>query len=171
MGWSLHLAWPAGDRCGRRWDPDMLRQPGQALRRDIGVHDDQLGVLQQVLTALQKGGSHMLVDFHVGYRQCHIPLLVGQEQVGGGGRAGHLEALGDVDAQLSAGGGDLLGVQVVAEGGDHPHVQAQKAHVVGDVPAHAAQTHPHAPGLESRSTGTSDGQPPMSMLTPPTTVT
>ena len=28
-----------------------------------------------------------------------------------------------------------------------------------------------APGLESRSTGTSDGQPPMSMLTPPTTVT
>ena len=74
-------------------------------------------------------------------------MLVGDEQIGGGGPAGHRQAVGDVDAQLPAGGGDALGVHVVAEGGEHAHVHPQQGHVVGDVPPHAPQAHAHLAGV------------------------
>ena len=91
----------------------------------------------------QKGGGDMLIDLHVADRQGHVPVPVGDEQIGGGGPAGHGEALADVDAQLAAGGGDTLGVHIVAEGGEHPHVQPHQSHVVGDVAPHAPQAHAH----------------------------
>ena len=89
----------------------------------------------------------MGVDLHVGHGQGHIPPLVGNEEVGGGGGLLHLEGLGDINAQLSAGGGDLLGVQVVPEGGEEPHVHPQKAHVVGNVAPHAPQADAHPAGI------------------------
>ena len=76
-----------------------------------------------------------------------ISPLVGNEEVGGGGGLLHLEGLGDINAQLSAGGGDLLGVQVVPEGGEEPHVHPQKAHVVGNVAPHAPQADAHPAGI------------------------
>ena len=119
----------------------------------------------------QKGGGDMLIDLHVADRQGHVPVPVGDEQIGGGGPAGHGEALADVDAQLAAGGGDTLGVHIVAEGGEHPHVQPHQSHVVGDVAPHAPQAMRTWPGLESAATSSPWGRPPMSMLTPPTTTT
>ena len=79
----------------------------------------------------------MRVDLHVAHRQGHVPPLVRDEEIGGGGRAGNLEGLGDVDAQLSAGGGELLGVQIVAKGGEQAHIHPQKRHIVGDVAPYA----------------------------------
>ena len=69
-------------------------------------------------------------------------------------------------------GRQLLGVHIVAEGGQQPHIQPQQAHVVGDVPAHAARAHPHPAGVGVLVPPVPHaGQPPMSMFTPPTTVT
>ena len=115
----------------------------------------------------QKGGGDMLIDLHVADRQGHVPVPVGDEQIGGGGPAGHGEALADVDAQLAAGGGDTLGVHIVAEGGEHPHVQPHQSHVVGDVAPHAPRLMRTWPGLESAATSSPWGRPPMSRLTPP----
>ena len=55
--------------------------------------------------------------------------------------------LGDIDAQLAAHRRQLLGVHIVAEGCQQPHIQPHQAHVVGDVPAYAAGAHPHPAGV------------------------
>ena len=57
------------------------------------------------------------------------------------------QTLADVDAQLSAAGGDALGVHIVPEGGEQPHVHPQQSQVVGDVPPHAPQAHANLAGV------------------------
>ena len=136
-----------GDRVGKDRHRAVLCQIGDALRGNIGVDHQHLAAGQQLLPLREQLGCQMAVDVHVTDRQQHVALLVVDEEISGGVPLRDHRGLGDVDAQFPAAGGDLLGVQVVAEGGDHPHVQAQKAHVVGDVPAHAAQTHPHRTGV------------------------
>ena len=125
----------------------VRRDPGQGRLGDVGVADDQPGVVQKRLLAGQELGGQVVVDLHVGHGQLHIPLFVGEEEVGGGGSAGHLQAVGQVNAQLDAGGGDFLSIYVVPQGGDHAYIQPQQGHVVGDVAAHAAQAHPHPAGV------------------------
>ena len=61
--------------------------------------------------------------------------------------AGNYRRLGDVNAQLAAHGRQLLGIHIVAEGRDQAHIQSQKAHVVGNVAAHAAGTHAYGAGI------------------------
>src|SRR5699024_4182365 len=107
-------------------------QPGDGLLRDVGVHDDELGVVQKGGPGGQVGRGHVAVDVHVADRQLHVPVGPRQEEIGGGGRSGDLQGLADVDAQLAAGGGQLLGGHVVAEGGEQPDVGPQQAQVVGD---------------------------------------
>ena len=109
------------------------------------------------LAGVEEGRGQVAVDLHVADRQGHVPVRLGEEEVGGGGAAGHLEGLADVDAQLAAGGGDALGVEIVAEGGEQPGVYTQKAHVVGDVPAHAAQADAHRAGIGILSHQLSEG--------------
>ena len=92
-------------------------------------------------------GRQVLVNLHVADGQGHVPPLVVDEEVGGGPPAGDDGGLGDVDAQLPAAGGQLLGVQVVPEGGQQPHVQAQQGHVVGDVPPYTPQGGVYGPGV------------------------
>ena len=89
----------------------------------------------------------MLVDFHIADGQRHIALFIGDEEISGGAALGDDGGLGDVDAQFAAAGGDLLGVDIVAEHRHHPDVHAQQGHVVGDVPAYAAGAHPHPAGV------------------------
>ena len=136
-----------GHRVGEDGHLAVLRQIRDALLGDVGVDDDHLAAGEQPLPLGEQVGRQAAVDVHVADRQPHIALLVVDEEVGGGAPLRDHRGLGDVDAKLPAAGGDLLGVQVVAEGCDQPHVQPQQAHVVGDVPAHAPQAHPHGPGV------------------------
>ena len=52
-----------------------------------------------------------------------------------------------VDAGLGADGAQKLAVGVVTAGGEHPHIRAQKAQIVGDIPAHAAGAHADKTGV------------------------
>ena len=83
----------------------------------------------------------MLADVHIADGQGHVPVGAGEEQVGGGGPAGHRPCLGDVDAQLGAACGDALGVEVIPQSGEQPHIAVQQGHVVGDISAHTPQGH------------------------------
>ena len=89
----------------------------------------------------------MPVDLHIRHRHRHVSAAVGDKEVGGGGPARHAQGLGEINAQLPAGGRNALGVGVVPEDGDHPGVQPQQGHVVGNVPAHTAETHPYPAGV------------------------
>ena len=95
----------------------------------------------------RKAGVTCSIDLHIAYRQGHISLFVGDEQVGGGGRTRYRQALADVDAQLSAAGGNTLGVHIVPKGGEHPHIHPQQRQVVGDVSPHASQAHADLAGV------------------------
>ena len=89
----------------------------------------------------------MLIDPHIRHGQLHVPLRPGQVQVGGCGPAGDLQGVADVDAQLAAGGGHLLGGHIVAKGGEQMDLRPQQGQVVGDVPPDAAQAHAHLTGV------------------------
>ena len=89
----------------------------------------------------------MLVDFHIADGQRHVALFIGDEEISGGAALGDDGGLGDVDAQLSAAGGDFLGVDIVPEYRQQTDVHAQQGHVVGDVAAHAAKAHPYHTGV------------------------
>ena len=58
--------------------------------------------------------------------------------------------MAQVDAQSGAGGGHPLSVKVVAIGGQEPYIQTHEAHVVGNVPSHAAQRHTDPTGVGIR---------------------
>ena len=77
-------------------------------------------------------------------------MLVRDVEIGGARLPRHAQAPGQVDAELGAGGRDPLGVEIVAQDGDHARVEAEQRHVVGDVPPHAAEAHPHAAGVGVR---------------------
>ena len=113
-----------GDRVGEEGDPAVLRQPLQGRLGDVGVRDHQLGVGEKGGPGLEKGGGQVVVDLHVRDGQLHVPVGPGQVQVGGGGPVGDLEGLTDVDAQFTAGGGELLGGHVVPKGGEKPGLYA-----------------------------------------------
>ena len=136
-----------GHRIGKEGDLAVLRQPGNGRLRDVGVHHHQLGVVQQGGPGAEKGRGHVVVDLHVRHRQLHVPLRPGDVEVGGGGSAGDLQSVADVDAQLAAGGGHPLGLHVVAKGGEQVDLRPQQGQVVGDVPPHAPQAHPHPAGV------------------------
>ena len=141
------LGLSGGDRICKDRSFTVLRHPGNALRREVGVQHHHLAAVQQLAAAGQHPGGEILVNVHVRHGQLHISGLIVDEQVGGGVATGDHRRLGDVDAQLAAYCRQLLGVHVVAEGRDQPHIQAHEAHVVGDVPAHAAGAHAHGTGI------------------------
>ena len=136
-----------GHRVGKQGGGTVIRQPLNALGGDVGVQHHRLTGVQQRLPLGQHLRGQVLVDFHIADGQGHVALFVGDEEVGGGAALGNDGGLGDVDAQFAAAGCDLLGVDIVAEHRHHPDVHAQQGHVVGDVPAHAAQAHPHHAGV------------------------
>ena len=136
-----------GHRVGKQGGGTVIRQPLNALGGDVGVQHHRLTGVQQRLPLGEQLRSQVLVDFHIADGQRHIALFIGDEEISGGAALGDDGGLGDVDAQFAAAGGDLLGVDIVAEHRHHPDVHAQQGHVVGDVPAHAAQAHPHHAGV------------------------
>ena len=136
-----------GDRVGEDGHGHMFAQPGNGLLRNVGVHHHQLGVVEHAQPAGQIVRGDMAEDFHIVEGQRHFSVRVGDEQVGGTGSAGHLQGVGDVDAQLAAGGGHRVGEVVIPHGGKEGDLQPHKGHVVGDVPAHAPHGHPHLPGV------------------------
>ena len=136
-----------GYRIGEDGQLDVVRQPGDGFRRNVGVHYNKLGVLQQLGPARQESGGDVVIDLHIAHRQGHVSLFIGDEQVSGGGRPRYREALTDVDAQLAAAGGDPLGVHVVPKGGEQPHVHPKQGHVVGNISPHTPQAHPHPAGV------------------------
>ena len=136
-----------GHGVGKNRGVAVIRQPCDALRREVGVDDHHLTALQQLLAPRQHTGRQIPIDVHIRHRQLHIPLLVVDEKIGGGVTAGDHRGLGDIDAQLAAHRRQLLGVHIVAEGCQQPHIQPHQAHVVGDVPAYAAGAHPHPAGV------------------------
>ena len=125
----------------------MVRQILNALGGQVGVQHHRLTGVQQRLPLGQHLRGQVLVDFHIADGQRHIALFVGDEEIGRGAAIWNHRGLGDVDAQLSAAGGDFLGVDIVAEHRQQTDVHAQQSHVVGDVAAHAAQAHPHHTGV------------------------
>ena len=58
--------------------------------------------------------------------------------------------MAQVDAQLRAGGGYPLPVEIIAVGCQEPYIQTHQTHVVGDIPAHAAQRHTDPAGIGVR---------------------
>ena len=58
--------------------------------------------------------------------------------------------MAQVDAQLGAGGCHLGTVGIVTVGGEQPHIRAQQAQVVGNVPAHAPKAHGDPAGVGVR---------------------
>ena len=136
-----------GHRVGKQGGGAVIRQPLNALGGDVGVQYHRLTGVQQRLPLGEHLGGHMLVDLHIADGQRHVALFIGDEEISGGAALGDDGGLGDVDAQLSAAGGDFLGIDIVAEHRHHPDIHAQQRHVVGDVPPHAAQAHPHHAGV------------------------
>ena len=125
----------------------MVRQVLDALGGDVGVQYHRLAGVQQGQPLGEHLGGQVLVDLHIADGQGHVALFVGDEEVGGGAALGNDGGLGDVNAQLPAACCNLLGVNVVSEHRQHPNVHTQQGHVVGNVPAHAPQTHPHHAGV------------------------
>ena len=125
----------------------VFRHPSHRFRRQIGVQHHHLAAVQQLAAALQHLRREMVVNVHVRHRQLHVAALVVDEEVGGGVPAGDHRRLGNVYAQLAAHRRQLLGVHIVAESREQPHVQPQQAHVVGDVAPHAAGAHAHGAGV------------------------
>ena len=136
-----------GYRVGKQGRSAVIRQILNALGGQVGVQHHRLTGVQQRLPLGQQLRSQVLVDFHIADGQRHVALFIGDEEVGGGAALGDDRGLGDVDAQLSAAGGNLLGVDIVAEHRQQTDVHAQQRHVVGDVPPHAAKAHPHNAGV------------------------
>ena len=125
----------------------MVRQILNALGGQVGVQHHRLTGVQQGQPLGEHLGGHVLVDLHIADGQGHVAPLVGDEEVGGGAALGNDGGLGDVDAQFAAAGGDLLGVDVVAEYRQQTDVHAQQGHVVSNIPPHAAQAHPYHTGV------------------------
>ena len=126
----------------------MIHQILDAFGGDVGVQHHRLTGVQQCLPlGGEHLGGHVLVNLHIADGQSHVALFVGDKEVGGGAALRDDGRLGDVDPQFAAAGGDLLGVDVVSEHRQHPNVHAQQGHVVGNVPAHTAQAHPHHAGV------------------------
>ena len=136
-----------GDRVCKDGNPYILRQPAEALLRKVGVHHQQLACLQHPPALGQDLGGQVPVDVHVVDGQHHVTVLVGNEKIGGGPLPGEHRRVGDVDAQLPAYGLHLLGVHILAEGGDELHIHPHKTHVVGDVAAYPAGGEQHPPGV------------------------
>ena len=136
-----------GHRVGKQGGGAVARQVLDALGGDVGVQYHCLAGVQQGQPLGQHLRGQVLVDLHIADGQGHVALFVGDEEVGGGAALGNHRGLGNVDAQFAAAGGDLLGVDIVAEHRHHPDVHAQQGHVVGDVPPHAAQAHPYHTGV------------------------
>ena len=89
----------------------------------------------------------MLIDIHVREGKAHIPVLIGDKEVGGSGSSRNAKRLAQVNSQLAAGGGNFLGIQIIAQNGYHPGVNPQEGHVVGDVSPHTAQAHVNLAGV------------------------
>ena len=136
-----------GHRVGKQGGGTVIRQPLNALGGDVGVQHHRLTGVQQRLPLGQHLRGQVLVDFHIADGQGHVALFVGDEEVGGGAALRDHRGLGDVDAQLPAACGDLLSIDIVTEYRQQTDVHAQQGHIVGNVPAHAAQAHPHHAGI------------------------
>ena len=137
----------SGDRVGENGDGHRLGQILDALFGDVGIQHDHLAGGQQLLPSGQNLGRQVEVDVHVADGQGHVSVFIVDEKIGGGAPAGNDGGMGGVDAKLRAAGRDLLGVEIVSEHGQKPHVQPKEAHVVGDVASHAAQAHAHGTGI------------------------
>ena len=132
-----------GHRVSEQGSGAVIHQILDAFGGDVGVQHHRLTGVQQCLPLGEHLGGHVLVNLHIADGQSHVALFVGDKEVGGGAALRDHRGLGDINAQLPAACGDLLGVDVVSEHRQHPNVHAQQGHVVGNVPAHTAQAHPH----------------------------
>ena len=137
----------SGYRVGKQGGGAVVRQILNALGGQVGVQHHRLTGVQQRLPLGQQLRGQVLVDLHIADGQRHIALFIGDEEISGGAALGDDGGLGDVDAQLSAAGGDFLGVDIVAEHRQQTDVHAQQSHVVSDVPPHTAQAHPYHTGV------------------------
>ena len=54
-----------GHRVGKDGQPDIVGQPGDGLGRNVGIHHQQLGILQQPGPPCQKSGSYMVINLHI----------------------------------------------------------------------------------------------------------
>ena len=137
----------SGYRVGKQGGGAVVRQILNALGGQVGVQHHRLTGVQQRLPLGQQLRGQVLVDFHIADGQRHVAPLVGDEQICGGAALRDHRGLGNVNAQLPAACGDLLGVDIVAEYRQQTDVHAQQGHVVSNIPPHAAQAHPHHAGI------------------------
>ena len=50
-----------------------------------------------------------------------------------------MERFAQVNPQLAAVGFNLLGIEIIPENGDHPHIHTEKSHVVRNISAHPSE--------------------------------
>ena len=136
-----------GNRVNEQGHGAVIRQILQALLWKIGVGHHHLGVLQQRKLRRQVSRGDFFADFHVGHGQCHLAVLIGQVQIGGGRTPGHPQGVAQVDAQLGTGGRHPLAVDIVAIGAEQMNIRPQQRQVMGNVPTHAAQADGHGAGV------------------------
>ena len=74
-------------------------------------------------------------------------MIVCQIQIGRGDASGDTQGMAQINAQLRAGGGDPFTVEIVSVGGEHSHIGAHEAQVVGNVSPYAAETHAYSAGV------------------------
>ena len=93
------------------------------------------------------GRGKGLINAHVGHGQGHVPRLVAEEKVGGGGAPGDVEGPAQVDTQPLAGVCHLAGMGILPQGSEEGHPHPQQPEVVGDVPPHAPHAHGDGAGV------------------------
>ena len=124
------------DRCGA-----VQTKIFQRLGRKIGIHQNDLCIIQQGKIALQIRGGDSIADCHIVQRQRHVAVRTADKQVGRGRRVGDLKRVGDVDPQLTGRRRDALTEKVVAQCGQKADVHTEKAQIPCDILPDAAETH------------------------------